>query len=117
MDQRKYPRFPVQFHSSFSSINLVGGEGKVLDLSVRGCHVFSSVEVLPGTTLELRIHTNDQDPPIQVDQAVVRWCKTKHFGLEFMKLQPAEWARLQQVVKAIELEPYQRPKAEEATSG
>lgn len=117
MEQRQYPRFPVQFHSSFSSANIIGGEGQVVDLSFRGCRIASSASIQPGTTLELRIHVSDNEPPISIDQAVVRWCKTKHSGLEFMKLQPAEWARLQQVVKDIELEPYQRPKAEETPPG
>ncbi len=116
MEQRKYPRFPVQFRSSFSSTNLVGGEGKVLDLSVRGCRVSSSVEVLPGTALELKIHANDQGPPIHVDQAVVRWCRATQFGLEFMSLQPGDWARLQHLVKGLELEPYRRAEAEETTT-
>lgn len=108
MDQRKFPRFPVQFRSSFNSTNVVDGEGEVLDLSFRGCRVFSVVDVQPGTTLQLRIHTSDQEPPIVVDQAVVRWDRNKYFGLEFASLRPDEWARLQHTVKQIEMEPYQR---------
>lgn len=108
MDQRKCPRFPVKFRSSFNSVNVVGGEGIVVDLSFRGCRVSSAVEAQPGTTLELRIHPSDQDPPIWVERAVVRWCRNKHFGLEFVSLQPEEWARLQSTVKQLELEPYLR---------
>lgn len=116
MDQRRFPRFPVQFRSSFNSINVVGGEGEVLDLSFRGCRVFSVVQVQPGTTLELRIHTSDQEPPIVVDQAVVRWDRNRHFGLEFASLRPDEWARLQHTVKEIELHPYLRPNPDDPPS-
>lgn len=108
MDNRKHPRFPVQFHSSFSSANVVSGEGDLGDLSIRGCRVSSMTEVKPGTTLELRIEIPHDEPPIQVAQAIVRWCRASSFGLEFVNLTPDEWARLQHVVKELELEPYQR---------
>ncbi len=108
MDQRRHARFPVRFRSSFSSVNLVGGEGSVVDLSHRGCRVFSSILVMPGTTLELRIHISDEEPPLKVDQGIVRWCREQHFGLEFVSLQPEEWARLQYTVKELERQPYER---------
>ena len=108
MEQRKYPRFPVQFRSSFSSANVVAGEGKLGDLSIRGCRVFSLIEVKPGTTLQLRLEVSPAESSIQVSQAVVRWYRDSSFGLEFVSLTPAEWTRLQHVVNDLELEPYQR---------
>jgi hypothetical protein len=108
MDHRKHPRFPVQFRSSFCSANLVSGEGNLGDLSIRGCHVYSLVEVKPGTTLQLQILVSDDEPQIQVSQAIVRWYRENSFGLEFISLTPDEWGRLQHVVKDLELEPYQR---------
>lgn len=108
MEHRQHPRFPVQFRSSFSSANIVSGDGNLTDLSIRGCCVFSATEVKPGTTLQLRVDVSDGEPPIQVTQAVVRWCRDRSFGLEFASLSPDGWARLQQVVKHLELEPYQR---------
>jgi hypothetical protein len=113
MEHRQHPRFPVQFRSSFSSANIVSGEGNVGDLSIRGCRVFSMIEVKVGTALQLRIEVSDEEPPITVRQAVVRWTRGGAFGLEFMTLTPDEWARLQHVVKELELEPYQRNAREE----
>jgi hypothetical protein len=55
MEQRKNLRFHVQFRSSFSSIAMVGGEGSVVDLSIRGCRIESPTDVQPGASLELRI--------------------------------------------------------------
>lgn len=107
MENRKHHRFPVQFHSSFSSANVVSGEGNLGDLSIRGCRVFSMTEVKPGTTLQLRIEILDAEPPIQINQAIVRWYRNGSFGLEFVSLTPDEWARLQHVVRDLELEPYQ----------
>jgi hypothetical protein len=108
MEHREYPRFPVQFHSSFSSANVVSGEGKLSDLSIRGCRVFSMTEVKSGTTLHLRVDVSEEEPPLQIKQAIVRWCRDNCFGAEFVSLTPDEWARLQHVVKELEMEPYQR---------
>lgn len=108
MEHRQHPRFPVQFRSSFSSANIVSGEGNLCDLSIRGCRVVSTTAVKPGTILQLRVDVAEDEPPIQVTQAVVRWCRDRGFGVEFSSLTPDEWARLQQVVKELELEPYQR---------
>lgn len=108
MDHRQHPRFPVQFHSSFSSANIVAGEGTLTDLSIRGCRISSLADVKAGTTLRVRITVSDNEPPIEVHQAVARWSRDHSFGLEFLTLFPGEWAKLQHVVRQLELEPYQR---------
>lgn len=108
MDQRRHPRFPVGFHSSFSSVNRVTGDGIIVDLSLRGCGILSPIDILPGTTLELRIATPSHEDPLTVGQAVVRWCRAGRVGLEFLSLQPGEWARLQDIVKDFDRQPYQR---------
>lgn len=108
MEQRKNRRFHVQFRSSFSSIAMVGGEGSVVDLSIRGCRIESPTDVQPGASLEVRIATIEHEPPIQIQQALVRWSRGRQFGLEFETMVPEEWARLQHTVKQIEMEPYEQ---------
>ena len=110
MEQRKNLRFHVQFRSSFSSIAMVGGEGSVVDLSIRGCRIESPTDVQPGASLEVRIAAIEHEPPIQIQQALVRWSRGRQFGLEFVTMAPEEWARLQHTVKQIEMEPYERDK-------
>ena len=107
-EQRKDLRFHVQFRSSFSSIAMVGGEGSLVDLSTRGCRIESSTDVHPGASLEVRIVAREHEPPIQIQQAFVRWSRGRQFGLEFVTMAPEEWARLQHIVKQIEMEPYER---------
>jgi len=116
MDYRQHPRFPVQFRSSFSSANIVSGEGHLEDLSIRGCRVFTPSDVKAGTTLRLRIDVPRDEPPIHVSQAIVRWCRDRKLGLEFTTLTPDEWARLQHVVKELELQPYQRESHEQQSA-
>ena len=108
MEQRKNLRFHVQFRSSFSSIAMVGGEGNVVDLSIRGCRIESPIDVQPGASLEVRIAAIEHEPPIQIQAAIVRWSREREFGLEFEVIAPTEWGHLQDVVKQIELESYQR---------
>lgn len=108
MEQRKIPRFPVRFHSSFTSLNNVGGEGNLIDLSLRGCRVDSQTDVGPGTVLQVRIAVSAEEPPLQIQEAIVRWSRNREFGLEFVTLAPDEWARLQHTVTQIELHPYQK---------
>ena len=108
MEQRKNLRFHAQFRSSFSSTAMVGGEGSLLDLSVRGCRIESPTNVQPGASLEIRIESIEGEPSIQIQAAIVRWSRERQFGLEFEVIAPTEWAHLQNIVKQIELEPYQR---------
>lgn len=108
MEQRKNFRFPVKFRSSFSSIGIVGGEGSVVDLSIRGCCIDSPIEVRPGASLEVRIMVTGHDHPIHIQAAIVRWSRGHEFGLEFEVISPIEWTHLQDFVKEMELEPYQR---------
>jgi hypothetical protein len=108
MEQRQHPRFPVRFHSSFSSVNLVSGDGLVVDLSLQGCGILSSVDVLPGTMLELRMYLSSNEGPLAIGEAVVRWCRDSRVGLEFLTMQPGEWARLQNVVKELDCQPSER---------
>lgn len=108
MDHRKDPRFPVQFRSSFSSINIVSGVGVLSDLSSRGCRIFSSTPVKPGTALAMHIEVAGEEPPLHVKQVVVRWCRDGNFGVEFLSLAPEDWARLQLIIKELERQPYER---------
>ncbi|TKB75532.1 MAG: PilZ domain-containing protein [Nitrospira sp.] len=110
MEQRENIRFPVKFRSSFSSTGRVGGEGRVVDLSIRGCRIESPIEVQPGATLEVQIQAIEHEPPILIQAAIVRWRRERQFGLEFEVIVPTEWAHLQKFVKQLEMEPYLRDK-------
>ena len=109
-EQRKNLRFHVQFRSSFSSVGMVGGEGDIVDLSINGCRIESPTDVQPGASLEVRIIAIEHEPPIQIQQALVRWSRGRQFGLEFVTMDTDEWARLQHTMKQIEMEPYERDK-------
>ncbi|GKS58784.1 hypothetical protein YTPLAS18_23110 [Nitrospira sp.] len=108
-EQRTTARFSVRFRSSFTSTNVIGGEGSVVDVSIRGCRIETTVQVHTGTVLELRLYLSKDEPPLDVAQAVVRWTRGRHFGVEFVGLEPEEWARLQHLVKDLERQPVDTP--------
>jgi len=110
MDKRKDARFSAQFRSSFSSANTVSGSGLLGELSIRGCRISSSAPVKPGTEIELRFEISPDMPPLQVRQAVVRWCRDGNFGVEFINFTGDEWNRLRELVKELEKEPFERDK-------
>jgi hypothetical protein len=107
MEHRRDPRFPVRFRSSFVSANLISGDGTMQDLSIRGCKITTSAQIQPGTTLELRIDVSKEAPPLRIAEAIVRWHRNGTSGMEFVGLAPDEWAKLQALVKELELQPYQ----------
>lgn len=115
MDKRKHPRFSARFHSSFTSVTVVSGEGSVLDLSLRGCCVESETSVHPGSTLTIRVHVLSDEPPVTIDEAVVRWTREGRFGIEFLSLVPEEWTRLQHTVTQLELHPYQKKPTDDSS--
>jgi hypothetical protein len=59
------------------------------------------------------VHTSEEEPPLKVQEAVVRWCRAPQFGLEFVTLDPEEWARLQHTVTQLERHPYQKERAKD----
>ena len=105
MEHRKHQRY--QFHCE---IWFPGKEksvaGTVSDLSMGGCKVGSPTPVDTGTHLELRIHfTPESKFPMKVDLAKVIWAMERAFGLEFIRMQPEEQARLRSFVTALETGP------------
>jgi PilZ domain len=101
-EKREHPRFPVQFRSSFSSVNVVGGEGALADLSVRGCRIECRITVKPGTELQLKIHLPNEPAPLGITVAAVRWARGETFGVEFMDMHDEEWKRLGRFIASLE---------------
>ena len=74
------------------------GEATVLDLSTRGCRATSQTEVQVGTTLRLSLFLHDQEWPLRIDEALVRWVKGEIFGLEFTGIRPAQRERVRAII-------------------
>ena len=103
MELRGAPRYRVEFHSSFSSAEIVAGEGVGLDLSVRGCRISSPTRVTRGTELQLHLilPENEHDSPVDVERAVVQWTEGNEFGVEFLQLTTEAPERIRRFVRTL----------------
>lgn len=81
---------------------MVGGEGVLIDLSIKGCRVESDVHVQTGNQLELRVFLPDHDFALDVESSAVRWSRGREFGLEFVRMHSEAQELLHQVLKGLE---------------
>jgi hypothetical protein len=100
-DRRATPRLRVQFRTTFSASSTLEGTGIMLDLSMGGCRIESSVIVEPGVSLELRIYAPDIEWPLMVEAASVQWVSGQTFGLAFFRITEPEQQRLGQVINEL----------------
>ena len=77
------------------------GEATVLDISTNGCKATSLTEVKTGQTLKLSLFLQDQQWPLRIDHAIVRWVEGETFGLEFTGIRPAQRERLRSILMKI----------------
>jgi hypothetical protein len=100
-DRRAMPRLRVQFRTTFADASRLEGIGLMHDLSLGGCRIESPTPVVPGFSLELRIHVPDLEWPIMIEAASVQRVSGLMFGLAFFHLKEGERQRLGQVVKGL----------------
>jgi len=72
VEHRKHPRYVVHFKTLISPDGGRVEEGLILDLSLGGCRVMNEMHIPPETPVELDIRA-DQQAPIHVPRAVIRW--------------------------------------------
>ncbi len=101
MEGRKHTRVAVQLPVSFSG-DQCSGEGTIVNVSAEGCAVMSGTVADTAVYLQLSMRLRQQDEPVQVDLAAVRWSSAARFGVEFIKIRPEEEERLKTFVKTLE---------------
>ncbi len=100
MERRKHPRFRTQFNAEFATEQLAG-EGIVLNLSKEGCLVQSDTSPKEGEYLIFRISLTDEDPPLEIESAAVRWVADRAFGLEFLFMKQKAHDRLERFMETL----------------
>lgn len=101
MEGRKHTRFAVQLPVSFSG-DQFSDEGTILNVSAEGCAITSDTIVGTAVYLQLTMQLREQEEPVQVDLAAVRWVSATRFGIEFIKICSEEGERLKKFVKVLE---------------
>jgi hypothetical protein len=89
VEHRKHRRHPVHFKSSFSADGVRTENGVVINLSLGGCRMTSTMPIPSGTPMDLLLQP-DHDISIHVPRAVVRWARDSAFGVEFNELPELE---------------------------
>ena len=89
VEYRKHRRHSVNFKGVYSSPSVQVKEAIVLDLSMGGCRVASTIPMPPDTAIQLQIRPH-QAAPIYVSSAIVRWATGYSFGVQFQELPELE---------------------------
>ncbi len=77
------------------------GEATLLDISTNGCRATSLTEVKVGQSLKLSVFLQDQEWPLRIDHAMVRWVDGQCFGMEFTGIRPAQRERLRSILMKV----------------
>ena len=99
MEDRRSSRSLIHCPIIFLGERLVG-KGTVTDLSLSGCGVRTTTVLREGTSLSLSVTTPDEQDPIAINLATVRWALGGRFGLEFIRMEAEQRERLIRLVQA-----------------
>ncbi len=98
--ERILVRYPVAFCAALLGPLAEAAEGTLVNVSIRGCKIQSSLPASQGARLRIGFVTDAREPPIEVEAAVVRNAVGDCMGLEFLKIRPEEEDRLRRVIEA-----------------
>jgi hypothetical protein len=103
MAERRGRRLRLSCRLFFFGEDDFEGEATIVDLSTGGCQATSLTEVQVGTTLRLSLFLHDQQWPVRIDGAMVRWVNGSSFGLEFTEIRSAQRERVRAIIMKAKL--------------
>lgn len=103
MAERRGRRLRLSCRLFFFGEDDFEGEATVLDLSTNGCQATSPTKVQAGMVFRLSLFLLDQQWPLRIDEALVRWVNGEHFGLEFTGIRPAQRERVRSIIMKAKL--------------
>ncbi|HSB45537.1 MAG TPA: PilZ domain-containing protein [Nitrospira sp.] len=96
--ERRGRRMALNRRLFFFGADEFEGEATILDISTNGCRASSLTEVKVGMSLKLSLFLQDQQWPLRIDEALVRWVDGQTFGLEFVSIRPVQRERLRGLI-------------------
>jgi PilZ domain-containing protein len=97
---RQYVRVNAKFPVTFL-ISRLRQEGTVTEIALGGCSLEANVVLAIGAKFRMDILISENEPPLVVDQALVRSVRPTGFGIQFMEFQEAEKMRLGRVLEKL----------------
>lgn len=101
MVTRKFPRFLTRLPSVLVQRDKLRYDGEVCDVSIKGCRVESPIKSFTGMQLEISFQLPGEATPIVISNATVRWTGSHGIGIEFLKIDPEQEARLKSLISQI----------------
>ena len=98
MRKRTSKRVPVQLPVTFAGDLIDDGEGTVVNLSPEGCAIGCNSSPQRGNTIHLTVYLGDQELPMTVELANVRWRMEEVFGVQFISMSPEQQERLRRFI-------------------
>ncbi len=101
MKQRYTKREPVQ-STCILSCDGIMGHGQLVNLSVPGCLLKTSMKLKVGQYVDLRLCFATSKTPLQIKLAAVRWVSGTQVGIEFIRMSKEDQTRLRFLAGYIE---------------
>lgn len=101
MNQRYTKREPVQSTCILSCEGMMG-QGQLVNLSVPGCLLKTTMKLRVGQYADLRLCFPTSQTVLQVKLAAVRWAKNGELGLEFIRMSETDQTRLRFLAGYVE---------------
>jgi DNA-binding response OmpR family regulator len=100
-DQRKFPRFPVSLPVYFGN-GVIAQSGTVVDLSREGCRIRCPDTASDLKYVQVAIQLDEPQETLTVDLAVRRWSRNGELGVEFIRMESDQQARLRSAIRKCE---------------
>jgi hypothetical protein len=102
LDRRHAQRVPLHMHVLYTSGGAEAlpcdGEGRVRNLSKKGCQIVGSTPLVQGSLVTLSLDLGDGQPPLCLPDALVCWTDGACFSVKFPPMTDEARYRLQQLV-------------------
>ncbi len=98
-NRREYERSSTTFPLSFTA-DAIAGSGIAYDVSMSGCSFQPTIAPKEGSVLRMALRVSSAFPPVQVE-AVVRHVGQDRVGVEFLRFEPVQKARLQNYIREL----------------
>ena len=100
-DQRKFPRLSVLLPVYFGN-GVIAQSGTVVDISRQGCRIRCPGAAPEMKYVQVEIQLDDPQGALTVNLAVRRWSRDGELGVEFIRMEPDQHARLLNVIRRVE---------------
>jgi hypothetical protein len=100
VDARQYVRVAAKFPVTFV-VGKTGQEGTITEIALGGCSLEANVVLAIGAKFRMDILIASNEPPIVINQALVRSVRPTGFGIQFMEIQDVEKERLGRLLEKL----------------